>query len=114
MGAKVNPHALPPAAWYGLREWRTRAARQLQLEPLCAMCRAAGRSVPAFAADHVEPHRGIYNAFRLGKLQSLCEGCHNRTKQQRERRGYSLEIDAAGLPVDSAHPFNTGKMPARR
>jgi len=34
-------------------------------------------------------HGGDVNAFYLGALQSLCWDCHERTKKQIERRGYS-------------------------
>src|SRR5262249_12406729 len=37
----------------------------------------AGRVTPATVADHIESHRGDFNAFRLGQLRSLCADCHN-------------------------------------
>jgi hypothetical protein len=48
-------------------------------------------------ADHVVPHKGDWNDFRLGELQSLCKQCHDSTKQLIERRGYSYETGTDGL-----------------
>src|SRR5262245_27309365 len=56
---------------YGKR-WRKRARHQLQIEPLCRMCTSEGRMTAASIVDHVIPHRGDINSFRLGELQSLC------------------------------------------
>jgi hypothetical protein len=54
-------------------------------------------------ADHVEPHRGDYNKFRLGRLQSLCAHCHSSTKAIVEKRGYDPTIGTDGL--DPRHPI---------
>jgi hypothetical protein len=35
------------------------------IEPLCRLCLEAGRVTPATVADHLEPHRGDFTAFRL-------------------------------------------------
>ena len=73
------------------------------------MCSAAGKITPATVADHVVPHRGDYNKFVLGKLQSLCAYHHNSTKKVEEARGYSTEVSATtGWPVDPSHPANSG------
>jgi 5-methylcytosine-specific restriction enzyme A len=37
-------------------QWHRRARRQLQKEPLCAMCLAEGKVIAARVADHIEPH----------------------------------------------------------
>jgi 5-methylcytosine-specific restriction enzyme A len=68
------------------------------------MCLARGLSVPATVADHVEPHHGDWNAFVLGKLQSLCKPCHDSAKRTQELRGYSTEIGVDGWPTDPNHP----------
>jgi 5-methylcytosine-specific restriction endonuclease McrA len=91
--------------FYDTKQWRNRRAFQLATEPLCRMCKAQGLVVPATTADHVRPHRGNRNEMILGALQSLCTVCANRTKQQQETRGYSLDIDEAGYPRDKNHPF---------
>jgi 5-methylcytosine-specific restriction protein A len=89
--------------WYKLARWKRKRAEQLQREPLCAMCRAVGRTVAASVADHVKPHRGDPHLFWNGKLQSLCPDCHDRHKQAQERTGVLVGADADGTPLDPAH-----------
>jgi hypothetical protein len=72
----ANPAALPWRQWYTLQRWRRIAKHQLRIEPLCALCLKRGLVTPATIADHDPPHRGDWNAFRLGPLQSLCRDCH--------------------------------------
>ena len=100
---RAIPHE-DPRDWYQLQRWRNRAKHQLLIEPLCAFCLADGHNVPATIADHVEPHRGDWNAFRLGKLQSLCDHHHSQTKQRIERDGYDRTIGIDGLPISPNHP----------
>jgi 5-methylcytosine-specific restriction endonuclease McrA len=100
-------------AWYGLSAWRRRASLQLRIEPLCAECKRNGKTTPARVADHVTPHRGDWNAFRLGKLQSLCFECHNRRKQVEEIRGYNPTIGPDGYPVDQRHSVYAPKSDHR-
>jgi 5-methylcytosine-specific restriction enzyme A len=72
------------------------------------MCLKEGRTTPATCVDHVEPHKGDYNKFVLGKLQSLCATCHSSTKAIVEKRGYDTAIGADGMPLDPRHPvFDT-------
>jgi hypothetical protein len=82
----------------------------LRLEPLCRYCSARGKVTPATIADHVTPHRGDWNAFRLGELQSLCFDCHNRLKHRIDLHGYSSDIGVDGWPLDARHPANGGKL----
>ena len=98
MSASEHPHG---TAW-----WKRRRALQLKAEPLCKMCLANGLVTPATVADHVEQHHKDWNKFVLGKLQSLCTECHNRTKRVIELRGYGLEVDDDGWPTDPKHPAN--------
>jgi 5-methylcytosine-specific restriction enzyme A len=95
----------PWREWYGLQRWKRRARHQLKVDPLCAGCLAKGKVTPATIADHCVPHRGDWNEFRLGRLQSLCADCHNR-KWADDRRGYRCDIDDDGLPIDPGLPFN--------
>jgi 5-methylcytosine-specific restriction enzyme A len=91
--------------WYNLQSWRRRRAHQLRLEPLCVLCREAGRLAAATVADHHPPHKGDYNKFVLGPLRSLCQDCHQGVCAV-DKRGYSLASGADGLPLDPLHPFN--------
>jgi len=49
---------------------------QLQRHPLCKFCLDRGIVTAAKVVDHVIPHRGNWNSFVTGELQSLCEPCH--------------------------------------
>jgi 5-methylcytosine-specific restriction endonuclease McrA len=90
--------------WYGLSIWQRRRKAQLRAEPLCALCLKEGKAEPAKVADHIRPHRGNWNAFRLGELQSLCQDHHNSLKRTTERRGYDPTIGPDGFPSDPTHP----------
>jgi 5-methylcytosine-specific restriction enzyme A len=102
---KAAAETLPWREWYGLLRWKKRSRHQLRVEPLCDDCLKRGRVVPAKVAHHVEPHRGNWNSFRLGKLQSLCKTCHDR-KWADDLHGYSPQVGDDGLPTDPRHPFN--------
>jgi 5-methylcytosine-specific restriction protein A len=91
--------------WYSLQRWRRRAKHQLQIEPLCAQCLKQGRLTSATIADHDPPHKGDWNAFRFGPLQSLCRDCHQ-GKWANDRHGYNAAIGDDGLPIAPRHPFN--------
>ncbi len=99
--------SLPWRSWYNLQRWRTRAKHQLQVEPLCALCKEQGRIVPATIADHHPPHRGNYNKFILGPLRSLCRECHQGAWAI-DRKGYSSAVGDDGFLLDPKHPFNRG------
>jgi len=75
--------------WYKTAAWQRRRADQLAAEPLCAICKKAGRITAASVADHPIPHRGDYDLFWRQKLQSLCDQapwrCHSSEKQRQER-----------------------------
>jgi hypothetical protein len=96
----------PWAAWYETAAWKRRRDYQLRIEPLCRMCNARGVVTPASVADHVTPHHGDYNAFRLGQLQSLCGSCHRGPKREQELHGFASGCDAQGNPLDPEHPWN--------
>lgn len=96
-------------AWYSLAAWRGpngRRKQQLQAEPLCRFCMQMGFITAAKVADHIEPHRGDFDQFMNGELQSLCEPCHNVAKQQIETFGYTAMSGLDGYPVDPNHPSN--------
>lgn len=79
----------PWRAWYKTARWQATAKHQLTMEPLCAICFAAGRVTPATVCDHIEPHRGDPVKFWNGPFQSLCDQapwrCHSSVKQMEER-----------------------------
>ena len=108
MTAKLsNPAAAkdPRRTWYSFcSSGRNRRAHQLQIEPLCALCKAEGRVTAATVADHFPAHNDDYNAFVCGPLRSLCAACHD-ALQGFVHRGYSLDIGVDGYPMDPAHPI---------
>jgi 5-methylcytosine-specific restriction enzyme A len=104
--ARSVPHS-DPRQWYQLNIWRKRAKHQLREEPLCRYCLQDGKAIPAAIVDHVVPHRGNWNEFRLGAVQSLCRNCHESRKKLIEHRGYDPTIGPDGYPVDPRHPALT-------
>lgn len=55
--------------------WRHIRKAQLQREPLCRCCSAAGRVMLAVEVDHVRP-LAEGGTDDPGNLQSLCHDCH--------------------------------------
>lgn len=92
--------------WYDSARWRKISRQQKAEHPLCEMCLAKGAVIAAEVADHVVPHRGDYQLFWFGDLQSLCWSCHSREKQQMEVRGYTNNIGLDGWPTDPKNPAN--------
>lgn len=81
--------------------------RFLQHNPLCIMCKQAGRITPAAVVDHRTPHRGDQTLFwDESNWQALCAHHHNSHKQSAERTGYSTEVGTDGWPTDERHPAN--------
>ena len=76
--------AKPWRNWLNSKAWRDRRAYQLTMEPLCRFCAERGKAVPATVADHITPHRGNWDRFIAGPLQSLCTTCHSSRKQKLE------------------------------
>jgi 5-methylcytosine-specific restriction enzyme A len=103
-------HPKDPRDWYGLGRWKNRAHAQLRQHPLCKHCLEQGLVVEAKIADHVEPHRGDWNSFWIGELQSLCRKCHESGKKYQEHRGFRSDIGADGWPVDRNHPTYKGMI----
>ena len=95
--------------WYNTKPWDRRRKQQLKSQPLCVMCLREKRITPATIADHIVPHKGDYNLFVLGPLQSLCKQCHDQTKHVQELKGFSGKCDETGWPIDPNHPWNKGK-----
>jgi len=53
--------------------WRRIRAYQLKQEPLCRVCRQAGKLTPATQVDHID---GIANKNKPENYQSICAPCH--------------------------------------
>jgi hypothetical protein len=106
---QVSSYKHPSDAWYLRAAWLRRRNLHLKHFPLCVFCLEDGRVEVATEVDHVEPHRGDYNRFRLGKLQSLCATHHQGHKKRMENRGYSNAIGIDGVPLDQKHPIFRGR-----
>jgi len=61
--------------WYG-KDWRRVSAAYRRRNPLCEMCKAAGRLRPAEEVHHMVPlaDGGTHGE---GNLQALCKRCHS-------------------------------------
>ncbi len=70
--------------WYKTARWQALRQRQLDDEPLCIMCKKAGRITVATVCDHRERHNGDYERFWSGPFQSLCASHHSSDKQRDE------------------------------
>jgi hypothetical protein len=114
MPARRTIQSTDPRDWYQLQFHRRRAKFQLAQQPFCELCLKKGIARAANIADHLVPHAGNWECFRLGRLQSLCQECHSRDKALIERHGYDPRIDKTGFPTDRNHPVygNEPKQPA--
>lgn len=96
----------PWRKWYQLKAWRDRRRVQLAAHPLCERCLSEAKIVPATVANHMQPHRGDWNLFISGPLQSLCAPCHDKDVQEIESKGFSTAVAEDGWPSDGSHPAN--------
>lgn len=68
--------------------WRRIRAAQLQREPLCRVCKAEGKIVPANTVDHID--NDSWNNDN-DNLQSMCIKCHT-IKTNREDGGMGNQM----------------------
>lgn len=99
----------PERRWYGIAIWKRLRLAQLHREPLCTFCLDKDITTLATVCDHIEQWRkGATRAIRWALFidprnhQSLCETCHNQTKQIIER-GNKPEVGLDGWPVDDEY-----------
>jgi 5-methylcytosine-specific restriction protein A len=87
-------------AWYREPLWHALRSTQLRSHPQCLFHQRMGVKVQATIVDHIKPHRGSRALFFDARnLQSLCESCHNRVKQSRERSRFK-PVGKDGWPTD--------------
>jgi 5-methylcytosine-specific restriction protein A len=98
------------------RRWQRIQAEQLEREPYCRLCRAAGQQVPAVEVDHVQALADGGAFADSANLQSLCRPCHwqktedeNAARARRKpRRVVRVKgCDLTGRPLDPEHWWNT-------
>lgn len=99
----MQRNSRPWQGWYKLARWKHptkgRRAVQLSAHPLCRMCIEAEIVTQADTADHVIPHRGDYDLFWYGELQSLCASCHSKHKQREEHGKAVVRFGQDGWPL---------------
>ncbi len=85
--------------------WRKLRRSVLSAEPLCRMCTAQGKTVPATDVDHRDNDPANND---LVNLQPLCHECHSR-KTNRDM-GFNVAMGCAtdGTPLDPWHHSNEG------
>ena len=66
--------------------WRRVRHLHLLAEPLCRMCREAGRVRPAVLVDHITPIRDGGARLDDDNLQSLCRQCHDEKPAEDARK----------------------------
>jgi 5-methylcytosine-specific restriction protein A len=81
-----SPASAATRLLYNTGRWKRLRQAQLEREPVCRMCRDAGRATKAAVCDHIEPHRGDVAKFWAGPFQSLCKRHHDSDKQRLEHR----------------------------
>ena len=83
-----------PVEWdhfYKTARWQRLLRLRLRQHPLVRVLPGARhRHGGDRGWNHVTPHKGDWNAFVTGELQSLCEPCHKSAKRQIELRGYTV------------------------
>jgi hypothetical protein len=104
---------------YDRKQWKRVKAAQLEREPFCRTCAAAGVLTPAIEVDHIVPHARGGAPFDRNNLQSLCRPHHSMKthrfdKQGKDWRRYEARgCNADGWPRDPQHEWNseTGGVP---
>ena len=94
--------------FYDKAVWHKARRIQLADEPLCRLCAASGRTVPANDVDHIVPISLGGAELDPDNLRSLCRPCHSKvTARQLSKTDKPMKgCDANGLPIDPAHPWN--------
>ncbi len=92
---------------YNTRVWKRGRYAFLQRNPLCEICRNAGRITPAIVVNHRRAHRGSWSLFKdESNWQALCKSCHDSEAQSIDKKGYSNRVGDDGWPADVKHPFH--------
>ena len=79
----VDDRPSPSLRGYNYR-WQKARKSFIADNPLCIMCLDSNELKPAYAVDHIVPHKGNYNLFwDPDNWQSLCQSHHN-AKSARE------------------------------
>jgi len=84
---------------YG-REHRRLREQLLRQEPLCRLCLANGRLIPATIADHITPIAQGGAIHDISNLQPVCAPCHQ--DKSNADRGFRVRrrISPSGWPEE--------------
>jgi 5-methylcytosine-specific restriction protein A len=76
----------PWQRWYGMARWkRLRLHQFVEDQYTCRMCGKLEPDPSKLVCDHVNAHRGNWEAFWRGPFQTLCKSpCHDKIKQKQE------------------------------
>jgi 5-methylcytosine-specific restriction endonuclease McrA len=110
-GAEQHVRGLCVSGQYNGR-WQKARATYLRRNPLCVICKRAGRITAAKVVDHITPHKNDQALFwdTAGNWQALCKTCHDR-KTATEDGGFGRApvvkgCDVSGMPTDPRHPWH--------
>jgi 5-methylcytosine-specific restriction protein A len=94
--------------FYDLAVWHKARRIQLADEPLCRLCTAAERTVPATDVDHIKPISQGGAALDPENFRSLCRPCHSTvTARQLSKTDKPIKgCNDEGQPIDPAHPWH--------
>jgi 5-methylcytosine-specific restriction enzyme A len=67
--------------FYHTQAWRKDAAMHINLNPLCVICQAKGRTVPSKVSDHIKEISQGGDVWDWENRQALCSRCHNHKTQ---------------------------------
>jgi 5-methylcytosine-specific restriction protein A len=97
-------------AFHDTAAWQKARSLQLKREPLCLLCMARGKLIPATEVDHIVRITDGGAPTLPVNLQSLCRPCHE-GKSYAEQKGKDWRkhelrgCDEHGMPIDPEHAW---------
>ena len=91
----------PPTVKHQTQAWTLQSIAERDREPLCRMCKAAGRLTPAVCIDHKIPLAEGGSMHDTENLQPLCASCHRKKTaiEGRERQAERGRFPSEGTVV---------------
>jgi len=91
----------PPTVKHQTQAWTLQSIAERDREPLCRMCKAAGRLTPAVCIDHKIPIANGGSMHDPENLQPLCASCHRKKSaiEGRERQAERGRFPTEGTVV---------------